>query len=322
MKRSQLALFVFLALLGSFFIFLYYNFSSTQRLTNYKFKSERYIKDYYQNLTKYNYLNNLIFLIESTRFNYFSSFCNKDKDFLFFGAKKLDEKNTKTKEYTSKELKKCLGNLEFNVDTLQFYKSVLLKSNFEINSYFSNFVFPFFSSSQSKLFIKNFLVVNNTEFYKITCYYKDYISFNKLFLPNLLEKTIYVSKINIYNCFYSQIKKPTTSLFESSEVIYLNNIPYYFALNNVSFSFKKRDLKNYKEEILSFLEEYPEINKNLTIYGKAYLNDNIKSLSIYKYSKYFVKINNNNYFIYVPCKDYLIIENNQGQKFLIRYFIK
>ena len=321
MKNSQLSLFVFLALILSLSFVLFYKYNSYKKIENYKFKSEYYLKDYYKKLIKINYFKTLDFLVESTRFNYFTSFCHYDKDFLFFGAKKIEENERKTTPWfinntnLEKTIKDCLEKQDFNFSTLNFYKNVILNSSFYFDDY-SNLILP-----SKEFYNESFLVVKNGSIFEVTCYYKYFISFNKLFVPNLIEKSVYLIELPIYDCRYEEKNKITEEDSRYKTIIYLDNLEFFKILDFYSLSFEIKNNDDFKEELLHLINSNPEIKESLLLKGKVKINDYVYSLSIHSFPRFEVKLNGKNLIIYVPSKDFLILEE-KNKTWLISYFIR
>jgi len=321
MKKTQLALFVFLSLLLSFFVFLVYKINFDNKEENYKFKSENYLREYYNSMIKRNYIISFDFMIESTRFNYFTSFCNYDKDFLFFGARELKD-NKEIKPWfenlnfveIENELKDCLKNLDFNFSVLNFYKSVILNSSFYLDSY------DYQIMPSKKFFVKNFIVVEERKPYEVKCYYKYYVKFDSLFLPNLLDNAVYLIELPIYNCFYKKIENKDLDFFKDKTIIYLDNIIYFKTLYFNSFSFEKSHIESFKEEIQEFINSNEEVKKNLLLFGKSEIKD-YSNLNFQDYPKFYISFEDEKVVVYVPTKNFIILENN-SKKYLISYFIK
>jgi len=235
MKKTQLAIFVYLALLMSFALALVLVLGDNKSISKYKFSTEKYFKDLYFLQIKENLNESIAQMFFDFSFYNIYSFYYCDKNFIYFCALESKKKDKLNKMLSDLEEKiKKREKLEFKFDEnlneiyriSKPYKLTLIYNAFKQLSpdIESNLVKSLFSLFSNNLQKETFYLINKSTF-KIECYFKHHtiISEDGIFLYEPYKNEVRIKKIPIEVCFYQELKNEKLRVDEKR--IYLNLIP-------------------------------------------------------------------------------------------------
>ena len=235
MKKSQFAIFVYLALLTSFALALVLVLGDNKSVSKYKFSTEKYFKKLYFLQIKENLNESVAQMFFDFSFYNVYSFYYCEKNFIYFCAlnskergkvdKMLDELEEKIKKREKIEFK-FDENLNEISQISKPYKLTLIYDAFkqlspDVESNFIKNLFGLFGNNLQK---ETFYLINKSTF-KIECYFKHHaiISEDGIFLYNPYKNEIRIKKVPIEVCFYQELKNEKLKVDEKR--IYLNLIP-------------------------------------------------------------------------------------------------